>query len=76
MNAGNMVVNGITERQLITILQFKVAHEGQFSFSPQSLQPVTPPPNVTYNNAAFSWANDDQLRLVIQLLNSLLNPSQ
>lgn len=74
MNAGNMVVNGITEKQLITVLQFKLAHEGQFNFSPQTLQPVTSPPNVTYNNANFSWANDEQLKLVIQLLTSLLTP--
>lgn len=77
MNAGNIVLNGISERQLVQILQFKLAHEGQFSFSPQALQQISaPPPNVIYNNAAFSWQNDEQLKLVLELVNSLVNPQK
>jgi hypothetical protein len=76
MNAGSMNLNGVTEKQLVTILQFKLAHEGQFAFSPQTLQPISNPPNVMYNNANFSWQNDEQLKLVLQLLASLLTPTQ
>lgn len=76
MNAGNLTLNGITEQQLIKILQFKVAHEGQFSFSPNSLQPFSPAQNVTvYNNATFSWSGDPGLKAVLELVTSLLNPS-
>jgi hypothetical protein len=71
-----MVLNGVTERQLVTILQFKLAHEGQISFSPQVLQSVTGPPNVTYNNANFSWSGDEQLKLLLQLVSQLVNPAQ
>jgi hypothetical protein len=76
MTSGSMVLNGVSEKNLVTILQFKLTHEGQFNFSPQSLQPASGPPNVLYNNAQLNWGNDEQLKLVIQLLTSLSNPSQ
>lgn len=76
MTNGNLVVNGITEKQLVTILQFKLAHEGQLTFNPQTLQTASNPPNVTYNNAAFTWSNEPQLKLVLELLGSLLTPNQ
>ncbi len=76
MTNGSMVLNGITEKQLVVILQFKLAHEGQLAFSPQALQVASNPPNVIYNNAGFSWTNEPQLRLVLELVGSLLAPIQ
>ena len=76
MTSGNLVINGITELQLIKILEFKSSHEGQFLFGVNALQPIQAPQAnspTLYNNAAFSWRDDVGLKAVLELVTALLN---
>jgi hypothetical protein len=70
MTSGNLVVNGITELQLIKILEFKSLREGQFLFAVNALQPISSNP-VMYNNAAFAWKDDNGLTAVLELMSTL-----
>jgi hypothetical protein len=44
MLTGNIVINGVDDKQLRTLLTVKIEHEGSLFFNPQHLQPV-PRPN-------------------------------
>src|SRR5580693_8467605 len=37
---GNLVLNGITDAELVKILEVKMRHEHSLNFNPQQLQPV------------------------------------
>ncbi len=72
MTNGTLTLNGITDQELVKILDAKIRHEGSFSFNPQQLQVVAGMNNRTvYNNAILTWQNADTLKLVLQLLTEL-----
>lgn len=74
MTSGSLVLNGVTDRQLAKIIEFKASHEGLFNFSLSQTQQVATPPNqpAMYNNFIIGWGNDNGLRAVIELVASLL----
>jgi hypothetical protein len=40
---GNLVLNGITDAELVKILEVKMRHEHSLNFNPQQMQPVFMP---------------------------------
>jgi hypothetical protein len=79
---GTIVINGIDDKQLITLLRVKLQHEQSLVFNPSGLQQVSqpqrpgqpaPPPNhqQAYNNAQVSWNSESGLKAVKQLLHEL-----
>lgn len=72
MTSGQITLNGISDPQVAKVFEFKTAHEGQFvvSFNSQPIQQGNQPP--TYNSFNISWANDAGLKLVLELVGSLL----
>lgn len=74
MTSGSLVLNGVTDRQLAKIIEYKAAHEGLFNFSLSQTQQVPTPPNqpATYNNFVLVWGADNGLKAVIELVASLL----
>ena len=75
MTSGSMVLNGVTDKQLAKIIEFKASHEGLFNFNLSGIQQVPTPPTqpATYNNFVMVWGNDNGLRAVLELLTSLLS---
>lgn len=79
MQAGSMVLNGVTDKQLAAILEFKTAHEGTFTLNLTQMQQVAAagavgiaPPIMVYNNVIMGWPNDVGLKTLLQLLPSLV----
>ena len=79
MNQGQIVLNGISEAQLIVILQEKEKLK-KFGFAPNQLQPLPIPPQQqgnpavpAYNNAVLTWQNDDGLTAVRDVITILLH---
>jgi hypothetical protein len=76
---GQITLNGITEAQLILILQQKDRLK-QFGFNVQQCQQVliTVTPGQVgvpgYNNAILSWQNEDGLKEVHEVVAKLLHP--
>jgi hypothetical protein len=77
MKAGSLTINGITDAELVTILQVK-AKFPSMSFNPHSLQPLmqAAPNNnqqkqTGYNNAVISWVNHDGLSGALEILQAL-----
>ncbi len=60
MTSGTIVLNGVTDKQLAKIMEFKVSHEAQFSFALNQAQPVQLPQNqpAITNNIILAWQND------------------
>jgi hypothetical protein len=89
---GTVVVNGITDEELVKILEIKIRHEKSLSFNPQQLQPVpasagTParPPQQPqahpahpslYNNASFGWNGEDGMEAVHKIIVMLLKKEE
>lgn len=77
---GSITVHGITDKELVKILEVKLQHEGQFQFNPQQLQ-VT---NINqqgrvqtgYNNAVFGWSSESGLEAVYQIIKFLLKKEE
>jgi hypothetical protein len=78
---GSITVNGITDKELVKILEIKMKHEGQFFFNPQQLQvtnvnrPGLPQESV-YNNAVFTWGSEAGLDAVYQIMGYLLKKEE
>jgi|SRR6516165_8621564 len=71
---GTITLNGVTDRELIQILESKMRNEGKFSFSPSALQIQNKPNQETaYNNAILVWTNEDGLKAVHEIIGVLLN---
>ena len=80
---GTVVVNGITDAELVKILEIKIRHEGHFIFNPQQLVPVAPGRNpqgqafgAHYNNAFFTWTSEQGLVAVHEILGFLLKKEE
>ena len=82
MLSGNITINGIDDKELITLLKVKLQHEQSLVFNPGVLQQASRPqhpgqpaarPNdqQSYNNAQLSWNSETGLKAVKQLLHEL-----
>lgn len=70
MTSGNIVLNGISDKQVAKTFEFKVGHEKDFNITfavqPQGNQPAS------YNGLNISWQNDGGLKAVLELVQLLL----
>jgi hypothetical protein len=75
---GTIAVNGISDKELVKILEIKLRHEGKFQFNPQQLQVANYPgqPGSFYNNAIFSWTNEGGLQAVYEIMAYLLKKEE
>jgi hypothetical protein len=83
---GSLTLNGITDANLVTILQIKEKYEGELEFSPNGMQPVfepapgqypqpgrpLEPKQVGYDNAVLSWKHGKGLNAVLEILQAVL----
>ncbi len=81
VRTGTVVINGITDSELVRILEVKIRHEGKFTFNPQQLQPQQTvvgggKVETFYNNASFSWNAEQGLAAVHEILGFLLKKEE
>jgi hypothetical protein len=71
---GTITLNGITDRELIQILESKIRNDGKFTFNPQLLQlnQGRTSGETSYNNAIFTWTNEEGLRAIHDITGLLL----
>ena len=84
MPTGHITLHGITNAQLILILQEK-ERDPRIVFYPQALHPVPPSQNPSgepakngqiYNNAVLGWTDSAALKTIVELLRKLeLSPN-
>lgn len=79
MYTGTLVLNGITDRDLVRVLEIKIKSGTRLFFNPQSLQLVSTEPNEpnqtsvqAYNNAVFVWQDEDGLKAIYEIILALL----
>ncbi len=71
MITGQIVLNGIDDKDLIIILEVKERHP-TLTFSPNNLQPAQGGQQPQrYNNALFTWQQGDGLEAVKEMLRRL-----
>lgn len=88
MLTGTVIINGIDDQQLRTLLTVKIEHEQALVFNPNQLQPIThsrsqphqpgqppaqPMQEQRYNNAVLTWNNEAGLKAVKEVLDRLTN---
>lgn len=76
---GSITINGITDKELVKILEIKIKHEGKFNFNPQQLQPNGQRPQgqeTVYNNASFNWNSEQGLAAVHEVISYLLKKEE
>jgi hypothetical protein len=81
MKTGQLMVNGISDRELIKILEVKERHEGSLIFNPAQMQanmqvqhPNRPPvqqKEAAYNNVILQFTDDKGLKAVREILHHL-----
>jgi hypothetical protein len=75
MTSGAVTLNGVSDKQLVTILEAKIKHEGLLGFNPQTIQPahVNPPTpgSPQSNHVMVTWTNEEGFRAAIALLTEL-----
>lgn len=73
---GAIELADVTEKQFEQILQYKVAHEGKFIFDPTKAKTspnAAQPSGVLYFGVNIGWTTDDQMKIVLDLVSSLLS---
>jgi len=77
---GSLVLNGISDKELVKILEVKIQHENSLTFNPQQLGTVNA--NVggksvpTYNNVVLGWAQENGLEAVQEIVHFLLRKEE
>jgi hypothetical protein len=86
---GNLVLNGVSDAELVKILEVKMRHESHLGFNPQQMQPNPAPPQPgrptqpqqgkqvqTYNNVVLAWASENGLEAVQEIVHFLLRKEE
>ena len=73
--SGFIVLNGITDAELVMILQVKEKHESSLDFTPQQMQPKATgnPVKKYYDNVKLDWKGQLGLKAIFQIVEGLLS---
>lgn len=74
--SGGITINGITDKEMVRIWEFKVQHANAFNFNPQQFQPVTNQGTPYYNNVTFQWSGELGLKAMHEILGYLLKKEE
>ena len=69
--SGNIIMNGVTDKQMELIWGYKAKHEGAFSFTPNVIQTNVTPQGTVYNNVTFGYTKLHGLNLITEIVNEL-----
>jgi hypothetical protein len=77
---GSITLNGVSDREMVRIWEYKAKDGTKFTFTPQTMHPVNDPRNQqftgVYNNVTFSWKDEVGLKVVHEILDYLLKKDQ
>jgi hypothetical protein len=78
---GSITLNGVSDKELAKIWEFKARDGNKFTFMPNQMQPVNVNNNPTgftgkYNNVVFQWADAVGLKVVHEILDYLLKSNE
>ncbi len=78
MFTGSVTINGVTDKDLVKILEIKIKHERILNFNPQQMQQAPNQGNQTplYNNVILSWSNEQGLEAVHEIISILLKKEE
>ena len=73
MTSGQVIINGVSDEEMILIFQAKEKAEGKFAFTPTNIQIQQMPQTgkQQYNNIAFYWNSSEGAKLIASLLADL-----
>jgi hypothetical protein len=71
MTSGSITLNGVTDKEMGRIFDFKAAHEGQFYLKEGTQGPGQNPQGGQFNNVSLTWNNGQGLKLILELVSSL-----
>ena len=74
--SGNIVLNGISDKEMVRIWEFKAQHGNAFTFNPQQFQSVTNQGTPYYNNVTFQWNGEAGLKIMHEVLGYLLKKEE
>ncbi len=70
--SGNITLNGITDKEMVRIWEFKAKNEGAFTFNPQQFQVISNQGTAYNNNVAFHWSGEVGLQVMHEIVGYLL----
>ncbi|MFZ0731422.1 MAG: hypothetical protein WAM79_03765 [Candidatus Sulfotelmatobacter sp.] len=78
---GNLTLNGITDAELVKILEVKMRHEANLGFNPQQMQVVNLPAQPgkqlqAYNSVILHWTTERGLEAVQEIVHFLLKKEE
>lgn len=76
---GSITLNGISDKEMVRIWEYKAKDGKNFTFQPNAMQPLNGPQNQFtgfYNNVVFSWRDDEGLKIVHEIIGFLLKKEQ
>ena len=70
---GNIILNGVNDREMEKIWGFKAKHgnSNAFTFQPNTIQPVANSNPPVYNNVLFSYTTLQGLNLMTEIVNEI-----
>lgn len=74
--SGSIIINGITDKEMVRIWEFKAQHGNAFSFNPQQIQTVPNQGTPYYNNVVFQWNGESGLKVMHEILSYLLKKEE
>ena len=77
---GHLILNGITDPQLVKILDVKIRHEQSLQFNPQQMQvqPINQGGKASsqYNNVTLVWVSENGLEAIQEIVHYLLKKEE
>jgi hypothetical protein len=75
---GSITLNGITDKELGKIWEFKAKDGTKFTFQPNQMQPLVTNgvQQGIYNNVVFGWTDEKGLQVVHEILDYLLKKDE
>jgi hypothetical protein len=74
MTNGSVTLNGVTDKELVVILEAKIRNEGKIGFLPASVQQGGgSAANPLNNQVLVTWPNEEGFKAVVHLLADLAN---
>jgi len=74
---GTIILNGITDQEMVRIWEFKAKNEGVFTFNPQQFQIAHDQQGRNFNNnVTFTWTGEAGLKVMHEILGYLLKKEE
>jgi hypothetical protein len=74
--SGNITINGITDREMVRIWEFKAQKGSAFNFNPQQFTASGTPSGQVYSNVTFTWNGEAGLQVMHEIIGYLLKKEE